>query len=369
MKSWFLFCSLFVAVFSSCLKGSGGGSFEIKGVAPMVESSKYIYLYTFREGVFTLADSALIRNGLFSFGGHMDSDRIGLLSIKHSACMPLLFVLENSALKATIDTTSFVSGTPLNDHFQQYINEISPIELRLNRLSQSLLSRYDGGPISSIVYDSVTDILSREEDLLRRYTTDFVAENNDNIAGAYIFAQNSFLYTNDMQTQIIEKAGREFRNEYSVDWIFRLLSFNRRPDLRAPYLDLPFELPDGKAVALSDYLNQDRFLLLLFWDAQAQNYDQLLSEVVAVQKKYRDSPFLPLMIALNADDNDWRTEVGRHSIPEIQLRALNENVSNLLLQYVVKSVPYVVLLNRDGVLVAEAVSLSEIDNIMKATFK
>lgn len=348
----------------ACAETALERSYEIRGMAPISDNGKQVQLYVFQDGVFSLIDSTTVRDGAFWFRGRTDREKIGMISVRQSEEMPLLFVLENNRLEARIDTFSSISGTLLNDRFQHYIDEISPIELRLNKLSSSLMSRFEQRSFDRYLYDSIHHILSREEDLLRRYTTDFIDENDNNVAGAYIFAQNSFLYSDDIQSRIIANAGRNFRDEYPVNWIARLLDSGRKTDRRASYLDLPFLLPDGQETTLTAYLQQNEYLLLIFRTFYADR--DRPNDLSLWREDGSEVPVLPVSVWLGPID-------ALTPFPEsgkgIGLKPANENVADLLLQYVIKSDPYVVLLDSDGVFVADAVSVSNMNHIIETVFK
>ena len=96
-------------------------NYNIEGTIDSIANGDIVILQKQQGQSFINIDSAHIKDGHFSFKGRQDTATMALISISGKDKLPftpLLFILENGNLRARIDTLSSISGTELNDKFQ-----------------------------------------------------------------------------------------------------------------------------------------------------------------------------------------------------------------------------------------------------------
>lgn len=187
-------------------------------------------------------DSTLIDNGVAVFEG--DFTTPVLVRVLAEGNRQALFFLENGNIDFN---TPVPTGTPLNDAFAEYANQM-----------QQLSNQYHALPADA-PQETILDIISRAG-TLSKATFD---ANSDNPLGYYLFLQEAYEMDEDELNEALDQhpGMKEYKRIQKVMNVFE------RKRATAPgqmFTDFTIEY-DGQTHKLSDYVGKGKYTLVDFW--------------------------------------------------------------------------------------------------------
>jgi len=97
-------------------------SYTVMGSIPdSTFNGKTVYIFDRDKG--QNIDSAVIENGAFTFTGQIDTAVLCLTQVGRKYYTT--FMLENGTIQLNMETPNSASGTPLNETFSSYIQEVN----------------------------------------------------------------------------------------------------------------------------------------------------------------------------------------------------------------------------------------------------
>lgn len=137
------------------------------------------------------------------------------------------------------------------------------------------------------------------------------------------------------------------------------------PGKIAPDFELPN--PDGQLVKLSDY--RGKVVLIDFWASWCGPCRQENPHVVAVYEKYKNQGFDILSVSLDRDRDKWLAAIEKDKL------SWNGHVSDLLFWnsaaaqlYKVSSIPFTVLVDKDGRIIATKLRSFQLEQTLKSIY-
>lgn len=353
-----LFIGMIFTLFFSCNRPQT--SYNIQGkVNRSVLNNKTVYLYQQnKNGGYDLIDSARIENNIFTFSGSQDSSQLGICLFdrrENVPFRPLTFVLENGTIKIVLDTIPTVNGTELNNRLQTYFGKINRIEQHLNRLHD----RY-----AQLSSDTATDqnllndIQKQGQKLIEesKYETEtFIGNNLDNVAGAYVFSIAALNLDEDKVKAYLDSAGNAFKSNPAIRPIVRKLENKERVRIGRPFVDLQMKNSKGEQAKLSDWAGRGKAVVVDFWASWCPPCREEMPALIELYKKYRDRVDF-VGVSLDASSDSWISAIGTLNIPWGQLSDLKGWQSQAVDLYGIESIPYLLLLDEEGRIVAKGLN-------------
>ncbi len=181
-----------------------------------------------RTGKITSVDSLLLANRFFTFSETL-SDVPQIRFIHYSPEMdPVLLVAENGTVQLTFDPDLHckIGGTPLNDSYQAFLDELELLRQEGNRLNEDVFNRLNEQTSDEMlqeIYDSRTVLKERYFNTVYG----FIKQNNQNQLGEYLFLH----YFKDLKAEqardILETATPAFKENAVVQMVMRMVGLDR----------------------------------------------------------------------------------------------------------------------------------------------
>jgi len=245
-----------------------------------------------------------------------------------------LFLEPNSKLKieGSLDSTLVVSGTPANDLAYNFIYKLSQIP------NEDLQSK-------------------------RQLAVDFINKNPDNIASTYII--RSLILEADSTDWNLAK---ELNGLLSPVMRERFLMDRINNQLNKNVDELPiFSLPDNEGKTVSRYTFRGQWLLINFWaswDTQSRNDNKSIYR--AIFKKWEKTDKLKMLgVSLDTDKKEWANAIKRDSIQWRQVCGRRSWDTDLIQVLQINKIPYNVLVDKQGKIVARNVGEEEIEKFIQ----
>lgn len=322
---------------------------------------KMIYLFEFNKdkGQFMPTDSTTIENATFAFKkAETDTPTLAFCAIKEATGTTpktIPFVYENGNVQITVDSIVTVKGTPTNDAYQKFINEMYSMEKDMNKLAQSSnpsMEEYKalGDKISTSVYN-------------------YIKSNIKTPFGEILLMNYANFLTPEQVQSLISEASKEFQDKLKFESQNVEVQDPSNNMVGKQYIDVSGETPDGKKIALSDYVGKNKLVLIDFWASWCGPCIQEMPTVVKAYSLFKDKGFEVVGISLDEKKQEWTAAIQKLNMTWPQMSDLKGWQSSLSMPYNVKGIPYTLLVNEKGEVIAENLRGDQLINKLSEILK
>lgn len=332
---------------------------------------KQVYLLTMKDfnAPFQPVDSTIIKDGAFSFDLN-DSTEVGVAYVVVKEPAPgtpngIPFVYEKGNIEMYIDSVPKVKGTPLNEKSQAFFDKLAVVAKKMETLDAKAAQVTD--PNERQGYIDEMQGLQKE---MSTIGYDFVKENMSNRIGEFYLVSFIDLFDDNQVQDLLKLASPEYQK-----LINNLLGLDDQPQAQQgsligkKFIDITGTTPDGKTISISEYAGKDKVILVDFWASWCGPCIKEMPNVVAAYQKYKSKGFEIVGISLDDDKSKWTAAIKNLNMAWPQMSDLKGWDSQLSAPYNVTSIPYTVLIDKDGTIVAENLRGQELDKKLSELLK
>ncbi len=305
-------------------------------------------------------DSCVIdENGNFSFKNYVPS--IGFYRIKLSEQNFAMLVMDSTdKINITgsvkdLGNTYRVNGSPETKLFLEYNDLAKANRFRVDSLQEAFKLAMTQVKMDSLRMDSLSNVF---EGVFNKIIDDYSMK----VAGKIM--QNTSMYSSIMAIQPLdpEKYGEVFKaldeglqkkyaGNQSVAMFHDMVAkmFSMKSGETAPEINLPD--PNGKNIALSSL--KGKVVLIDFWASWCGPCRREMPNVKAAYEKFKSKGFEIYGVSLDRERNDWVEAIKKDGITWPQVSDLKFWDCVAAKQYNVQGIPFTVLLNREGKIIAK----------------
>ena len=364
-----------ILLLSFCDGNKKNSSFQLKGTLSD-SKAETLYLEKLGSSKQVIIDSVILdENGNFEFTNY--TPKIGFYRIKTNDKNFAMLVLD-SADKVTITgsvkdlgNTFKVEGSPETTIFIEYNNLSKSRDIKLDSLNKAFQLLMETNKMDSKRMDSLSAIFEGPYNSII---------NQSNILMVDKISKNTNMYSSIMAIQALDPdkysdlyksldAGlsKKFPNDKNVimfhEVVERMLSTNIGQF--APEISLPS--PDGKEIALSSL--KGKLVLIDFWASWCGPCRKEMPNVIKIYSKFKNKGFEIYGVSLDQDKEKWMEAITKDGInwPQVSDLKYWDNVAARI--YNVQGIPYTVLIDKDGKIIAKNLRGQELEKKIAEVLK
>lgn len=346
---------------------SAKDKFTIKGTIDGVETGK-VYLLKLSEGQPAPIDTADLKNGSFTFEGKMEVPDIRFLRLNDQEYFAQFF-LENAGItvKAKKDSlqNTKVTGSPSQDVFQLYIDEMERLNKEVMGLQQKYQTAMSGGNVADaekvkIDYQAMIDNNTV-------YTKNFVKEHSASVVAPFIVLNQLAPQLEDSELEtIVNSFPAELANSEYVVKLKEIVAEKKKTAVGVEAPDFTLNDPDGKPVQLSSL--RGKVVLIDFWASWCGPCRQENPNVVRLYKQYQPKGFEILGVSLDRGKKEWLQAIKDDQLTWLHVSDLQYWQSAPARLYGVNSIPQTFLLDKDGKIIGKGLRGEKLEAKLKELF-
>ncbi|MCH2214411.1 MAG: AhpC/TSA family protein [Flavobacteriales bacterium] len=355
--------NFFVVLSITILLGSCQTAPRLNTITGAIEGAEgqTISLIGYNNGVpDTLHFSGFDQNGSFSFEFKAGRPDFYTLSIDKENSIILILDSTDSAVKidgkfGELKESYSVSGSSESERLKNLLVRTTSYEKQLDSLMTSLRNSATSGKNEKRAELGNTYNKTREE--YREYLLNFIEENPAMLANFTALQRLNMKEDLDQFVKVRNALSDKVQGNYFFDNLSEQIAVTEnqirlenllKPGSEAPEIALPN--PNGEIVKLSDY--RGNYVLIDFWASWCRPCRMENPNVVRMYNKYEDKNFEILGVSLDKTKDKWVTAIEQDNLLWPHVSDLKFWQSAAAELYNVKSIPFTVLVDPDGKVIA-----------------
>lgn len=360
-----------IAILSGCGETGRTGSFELKGTLSN-SNGETIYLEKLVNPQPVIVDSTVIdEKGNFEFKTY--TPHIGFYRIKLNQQNFAMLVLDSTdKVKVTANAkdlarTYKVEGSPETALFVEYNELTNQKNIRLDSLNQAFQAIVQTIKMDSLKMDSLSNIFEKPfNEIMNGFNTiiaEKITKNPDKYASMIAIQGMEPDKFADIYKKLDEGLNKKYPSDKGVrmfhDVVTKMLATTIGQ--QAPEIVLP--TPDDKELALSSL--KGKIVLVDFWASWCGPCRKEMPNVVKAYAKFKDKGFEIYGVSLDQDKGRWIEAIQKDGITWPQVSDLKYWDSYAAKLYAVEGIPYTVLLDKEGKIIAKNLRGAELEKAIE----
>ena len=345
---------LFAAGTMALAACSNDPAYKISGIIENVADGEYVYLSEAKGRELVKLDSAVVTAGAFTFEGRQDAavNRIITYTPAEGRAPRYDFFLENGNITMTLgkENTS-VTGTPNNDIYQAYKNEIQP----LNKQYGDLYKQYRAEGTTDEQKAELEKQMEEIDNKMNALTYSTIENNITNPVGIQLWPGNSYGMELEQLQALAAKVPAEFKTVPSIEKLLNRIEVLAKTAVGQKFTDFTMNDPEGNPVKLSDIIAKNKYTLIDFWASWCGPCRMEMPNVVAAYKEYHKKGFGIVGVSLDRDAEAWKKGIKDLGMTWDHMSDVKFWDCEGAKLYGVNSIPATVLVAQDGTIVARNV--------------
>ena len=308
------------AVFTACNSGNNG--YTVTGTVEGAADGDTVYLETVEGRQFVKLDSAVIKDGTFTFKGTQDTAVNRYISYKAEGKDGAA----NGLNKQMMTIYESMSDTTLTDEQREAKSK------EMENLENSMISAIKAG----------------------------INKNITNPVGVLLLKQNYYYMDVADLDPLMPQIPAAYDNDEAIVKIKNNVEKMKATAVGQKFTDFEMQTPEGKTVKLSDYVGKGKVVLVDFWASWCGPCRREMPNLVEAYAKYKNKNFEIVGVSLDQSADAWKEAIKKLNITWPQMSDLKYWNCEGAQLYAVSSIPHTVLIDGEGTILARGLHGDEL---------
>lgn len=236
--------------------------------------------------------------------------------------------------------------------YRLYLEPGKTIEVKLEPNGKKK-TQIKGSSLTDKWYEIVTPKAKEDYDVHLERLDNWVINNPEDIFCADIIASYlAYKWEAEELTRSLNTLKGEALNTYHYRHLTERVKLMQNLKVGGTAPDFSASDLQGKSQRLSSIVRKNKYTLLTFWASWNLSAREENPDLIKVYNKFKSAGFDVVGFSLDEDKNAWKQAVAEDKLPWTQLSELKKWESKAVKSYLLKSVPYNVLIDGDNKIVA-----------------
>lgn len=340
-------------------------SYTINGKVEKSSDGDKVYLINYTENGLDTISTATISAQKFNMKGDAAQPAAYFLVYENdeNEYYTELFT-EPGKIEVTLSEESSATGTTSN-------NALNDLKAKFKTLNEEISKVYE-----NMSNCSDTTLMKEFQEEMKKKTEEydstiknFVNENINNIAGIYMLNQIVMQIDNRELEGYISKMSEETRQLPMVKAIEELYKKNAETQPGQPVKNFAMNDINGNSQEFSKLVAQKELTLVDFWASWCGPCMREVPNMKQLAKDFAGKDFQIIGISFDKEYEAWEKAVKEKELDWLQLSDLKSWGSIAGDLYNIKSIPHLMLVNKEGIIVSKGLPFEETREIIEDYFK
>ena len=323
-------------------------AYHISGIIENVTDGETVYLQEMQGRDLVILDSAIVKNGTFTFKGRQDSTVYRYITYHPQEMWADLF-LENGKIIVKLGEESQATGTPNNDIYQGFKDQFIALNKEIGEIYQK--ARTDSTLTNEQREELMKQIEAKDAEAMDMvYNT--IATNITNPVGIYLLPNYAPAFEFEKQAALAEQIPAQYQSNERIARLINNIEVAKKTAVGQKFIDFAMNDPKGKEVKLSDFIGKNKYTLVDFWASWCGPCKNEMPNVIAAYKEYNQKGFGIVGVSLDNDGEKWKEAIKTWGMPWPQMSDLKGWNCEGAAIYGVRSIPATVLVDQEGNIIA-----------------
>ncbi len=367
-----------VAAFLNACEQKKHGAFVITGSVENAPGKKLMLVevpFTSTQPV-VLDSTSLEDKGNFTLRGRANEEGIYQLAIENGP--DVILVNDNNSIRVNIDVNDYrnykVEGSPasesLHQFFENYRTKDSTLSATFNQLNTLQANQGNDSIVGALKIRQKYEMAS-----LNNLVKDFVGKSKSPAAIFYALGLGSRILPQEELQSLANASAKRFPEHAGLARIKSMLAVKAPAEntskgyallnQQAPNLTMPDV--NGKPVSISSL--KGKFVLVDFWASWCAPCREENPNVVAAYNQFKDKNFTILGISLDEDKAAWQKAIAKDNLTWNHMSDLKQWESEAVNAYGFEGIPFNVLIDPQGKIIASGLRGEELESKLKEVLK
>lgn len=359
----FSFLTVITIIFNTL--SAQNNTFDLKGKITVPSSdNEMVYLKKLNDTSteFIPIDSTVVANNQFSFTGTAIEEPV-LYFVMHGS-NSVVFTPQAGNITVAMGEKNRIGGTPKNDELQAFLDLQESVVAELNTTN----SKYNGMEQNE---ENRKNWIAEIEPLRKKIQDEGykITKNNiKNDIGEFLMLSLYQIMPGDQIVELVSEARPKFRESETGQRLSKYMVYQNIQEGKGPYLDMTMQNPEGENVSLSDYIGKGKYVLIDFWASWCAPCIREMPRLVETYNTYKDKGFEIVGVSLDQKKQDWVSAISRLNMTWVQMSDLNGWKSLASELYGISSIPFTLLVDKEGNIIESYLYGEELNYKLKEIF-
>ena len=332
------------------------------------DSISQVYLYQVIDDALELTDSAIVAANSFVFKEKKLTPQMVYLTLDNSNKIPV-FIENNEVSVDFKDLTSndmTVSGSSVQKEWELLQGDLEVYDIKLDSLYNAFYDASDSE--NQEVMDQIGVDYDEVDSLKTNVVKDYINANSKSYVTPYLIAK--FLLNSADLDELVglkDNLDESISNSIYVKSITDKIENLEKTKVGATIPDFSQADKDGTPISINDLRGQ--YVLVDFWASWCGPCRGENPNVVKEYQKYKDRGFTVLGVSLDDNKENWLKAIEDDNLDWYHVSDLQGWKNAVAKQFGVQSIPFSILIDKEGVILGKNLRGEELQNTLSDLFQ